>query len=594
MLPNDRPMLMGTHGMVVAGHYLAAAAGFEMLRRGGNAVDAAAATGFVLSVVEQQENSPGGEVPMLVYSAQERKTYAISGVGWSPAAFTIDWCREHGIDLIPGDGFLPATVPATVGTWCAALERFGTMRLAEVLEPAIEYAEHGFPAYERLIAEIVGREKHIRSHYPTTCKVYIPEGCIPEVGDIIRNPDLADTFRLLCAAEGKHADREAGIRAACAEFYTGEPAKRMVEFSRTTPVIDGSGEEHTGLFTLEDFAGWKAMVEEPVSVEFEGMVVNKCSSWTQGPVFTQMLALLKGFDLRKLGHNTPEYLHTWIECAKLAFADREAYYGDPAVDDVPFDVLLSERYNAERGKLVGERASMELRPGDIGNGIPDWGNFDVRADNRRAMGLPSLEEPGGESHANDTTQLDVMDSQGNAVAATPSGGWITSSPMVPGVGFPLGTRGQMFYLNPARPNALAGHKRPRATLTPTIATRDGEVELAFGMQGGDIQDQITLQFFLNHVVFGMNVQEALDAPTVMTYHFPGSVFPRGAEIGSAILENRFDDAVKDAMRERGHVVRCFGQPQARYKMLAIRRDRERGILQGGVCSTGEHAYGMGW
>ncbi len=408
----------------------------------------------------------------------------------------------------------------------------------------------------------------------------------------MKNPDLADTLRLLCTAEAKHTGRRAGIRAACAEFYTGEPAKRMVEFSRTTPVIDDSGEEHAGLLAMEDFAGWSPTFEEPVSVGFEGLAVHKCSSWTQGPVFTQQLALLKGFDLRSMGHNTPEYLHTWVECAKLAFADRETYYGDPAVDDVPFDVILSERYNAERRKLVGERASMELRPGDAGNGIPDWATFDVRADNRRALGFPPHEDIGGESHANDTTQLDVMDSQGNAVAATPSGAWIASSPIVPGVGFPLGTRGQMFYLDARRPNSLAGHKRPRATLTPTIATRDGELGLAFGMRGGDIQDQITLQFFLNHVVFGMDIQEALDAPKVVIDHMPGSFYPRGASPGVVRMENRIEDSTAESLRERGHKVHDWGEPAL--KMLAIRRDAARGVFMAGVCSSGEQAYGMGW
>lgn len=593
----DRPMIMGRRVVVAAGHYLATAAGYEIARQGGNAVDAAAAAGFCLSVVEQQETSPGGEVPVLVYSAGEGKVFAISGVGWSPAAFTIDFCRHRGIDLIPGDGYLPACVPAVVGTWAVALARFGTMSLAQVLQPAIELAEEGFPMYAALQREIAAHEAKLTQRYPTTCELYLPDGRVPAIGERVRNADLAAMFRLLCRAEAAraHQGRIAGIEAACDAFYRGEIAERIVEFISDNPVEDDSGACHAGLLTCEDLAEWHATVEEPVSLDFGGLGVHKCPGWTQGPVFLQQLAILKEMDLPALGLNTPEYVHARLEVAKLAFADREAYYGDPAHDAAPLDVLLSPAYNARRRELIGQRASLELRPGDVGGGVPDYATFDVRADNRRAMGLPEAPGaagPAGGAGAGDTSHLDVVDAEGNMVAATPSGGWFTASPVIGGLGFPLGTRGQMFYLNADRPNALAPHKRPRATLTPTLVTKGGQGLLAFGCRGGDTQDQTTLQFFLALAAFGLGLQEALDVPTFWAEDFPCSFYPRASRPGFARMENTFSPAVVRAVRERGHDV--YVMEQLRLKMMAVGRDAARGVLTGGVCSTAEHAYAIGW
>jgi len=343
--------------------------------------------------------------------------------------------------------------------------------------------------------------------------------------------------------------------------------------------------------TYEDLAEWEPTVEEPITLNYNGLDVFKCPTWTQGPVFLQQLALLDGFDLKKMNHNSPEYIHTLIECAKLAFADREVYYGDPRFDDVPFDVLLSRGYNAKRRELIGREASMELRPGDAGKGIPDYATFDVRADNRHAMGLPELPKSKGNCENSDTTQLDVIDAEGNMVAATPSGGWISSSPLIKGVGFPMGTRGQMFYLNRARPNALEPHKRPRATLTPTIVTKNGEPKMAFGMRGGDIQDQYTLQFFLNHVIFGMEVQAALDAPCLYTMSFPNSFYPRTSDIGSVYIEPGVNEKTLEELRKRGHKV---GPTRGGSNRMGILIDKDRGIIQGGVCSSGEQAYAFAW
>ncbi len=572
---------MSTRGVVAAGHYLAAAAGLDVLRRGGNAIDAAAATSFCLNLLEPHQNGLGGEVPTLVYSASEKRVFAISGMGWSPAAFTIDWCREHKIDLIPGDGYLPACVPATVDTWAAALARFGTMRFSQVLAPAIDLAENGFPMYQELCGTISSHADRFRGLYTSTASIYLPTGRIPEVGGVLRNPDFAQTMKLLCRAEedAAHKGRIAGIQAASDAFHRGPIAERIAAFIADNPVPDASGSSHSGLLSYEDIAQWHARVEEPLTVSYRGLDVHKCSSWSQGPVFLQQLTILEGFDLAKM--DPPDYVHTWIECAKLAFADREAYYGDPLFDDVPFDVLLSRDYADERGELIGREASMELRPGDAGRSIPDRVSFDVLADNRAALGFTG-----------DTTHLDVIDREGNMVSATPSGGWFHTSPVIPGLGFCLGTRGQMFFLDPRRPNALAPRKRPRCTLTPTIVTCRGEPYLAFGTPGGDGQDQWTLQFFLNYVDLGMDLQHALDAPHFDTNHFPSSFYPRAADPGGVNLDRRFPAELIEELKRRGHQVGLSGYEGLR--MMAIRVDRERGVITGGVCSNPTTAHVVGW
>ncbi len=593
-----RPVVMGTRGVVTSGHYLATAAGFRIMERGGNAIDAAAAMCFCLNLLEAQSNGLAGEVPTLIYSARERRVHALSGMGWSPRAFTIDWCRRRGIDLIPGDGYLPACVPAVVGTWAAALARFGTMGFGDILQPAIELAENGYPVYQGLHNSLVGNQAKFIELYPSTGEVYLPSGRVPQVGAIHRNPEWAETLRTLCRAEKAAAarGRVAGIEAARDAFYKGEIAERIIDFITANPVEDASGLAHAGLLTYEDFAEWEAQVEDPVSLNYHGLDVFKCSSWTQGPVFLQQLGLLQGFDLAAMGHNSAGYLHTLIECANLAFADREAYYGDPRFDDVPFDRLLSKAYADERRTLVGERASLELRPGDLGAGVPAYATFDVAGDNRRALGLEAREVRDlglGHAHVGDTTHLDAVDREGNMVAATPSGGWLGTSPVIRGLGFPLGTRGQMFYLNPARPNALAPRKRPRATLTPSLVTRNGEPLMVFGTPGGDAQDQWTLQFFLNCIHFGMSLQEALDAPTVHSVHFPSSFYPRSAYPRRVVVEGRIGREVVAGLERRGHEVEVIDD-WVNGKPMGIRYGGPGGAIAGAVSPKGIIGYALGW
>ena len=592
-----RPSILARRSLVTSGHYLATAAGFRILTQGGNAVDAAAAMCFCLNLLEPQSNGIGGEVPVLVYSAEERRSYAICGVGWNARAFTIEWCRQHGIDLIPGDGYLPACVPAVVDTWAVALARFGTLGFAEVLQPAIELAENGFPIYEGLHNSLKTNRDKFLTRYPTTGELYLPGGRVPEVGEVWRNPDWARVLRRLTEAEAdaKHKGRAAGLRAARDAFYRGEIAARIVEFIRSNPVEDASGAAHAGLLDAEDLAEWRASVEDPISLEYGELTVHKCPTWTQGPVFLQHLALLDGTDLKGLGHNSPDYLHLLIESAKLAFADREAYYGDPTFDTVPLDVLLSPAYGARRKALIGREASRTLRPGDAGRGVPAYATLDVVGDNRRALSVAgrAVRDLGlGHAHVGDTTHLDAVDREGNMVAATPSGGWIVDSPVIRGLGFPLGTRGQMFYLNPARPNALAPRKRPRATLTPSLVTRQRAPFMVFGTPGGDGQEQWTLQFFLNHVVFGMGIQEALDAPTLHSLHFPSSFYPRPAFPARVDVEAGLPEATLAALRARGHEVVVIDR-WANGKVMGI-RCHPNGVREGGASPRRLIGYALGW
>ena len=593
-----RPVIMGTRGVVTSGHYLATAAGFRIMEQGGNAIDAAAAMCFCLNLLEPQSNGLGGEVPTLIYSARERKAFAISGMGWAPKAFTIDWCRERGIDLIPGDGYLPACVPAVADTWATAVARFGTMSFSNVLQPAIELAENGFPVYQSLHDHLSANFRRFTELYPTTGEVYYPNGYPPEVGEVLRNPDFANALKIMCRAEEENQrnGRAEGIQAARDAFYKGPIAERIAKFISETPVEDASGAAHTGLLSYGDMADWHATVEEPVTFCYKGLDVHKCPPWTQGPTFLQHLAILEGFDLPQLEHNSADYLHLWIESAKLAFADREAYYGDPLFDEVPLDVLLSKEYTSARRGLIGAHASLEMRPGDVGRGVPSYATVGVGDDNRRALQVEArdVKDLGmGHAHVGDTTHLDAVDREGNMVAATPSGGWLGTSPVIKGLGFPIGTRGQMFYLNPERPNSLSSHKRPRATLTPSLVTKDGEPFLVFGTPGGDFQEQWTLQFFLNYVEFGMNIQEALDAPTVHSVHFPSSFYPRDAYPGVMVAESRIPPQVIAELKHRGHEV-VMTDAWANGKVMAIRYDKVREVIIGGASPKGDIGYAIGW
>jgi gamma-glutamyltranspeptidase/glutathione hydrolase len=393
----------------------------------------------------------------------------------------------------------------------------------------------------------------------------------------------------LVSAEREAAgrSRSAGLKAARDAFYEGPVAERISDFVRETAVRDASGAAHTGFLAYEDLAGYRSRIEEPVSVEYRGLQVHKCGPWTQGPVFLQQLSLLEGFDLRAMGQNSPEYIHTVVECAKLAFADREFYYGDPEFVKVPLDRLLSPEYAAGRRRLVDPaRASLELRPGDAGP-----------RPSRLILGDLAV-DAGPATHADgyvgDTTHFDAVDAEGNMIAGTISGAWIPSSPVIPGLGFPLGQRGQMFSLDPEHPNSLRPGKRPRTTLTPSLAYRDGQPWLAFGTPGGDQQDQWTLQFFLNLVDFGMDMQAALDAPTFHSLHFPSSFYPRAQHPGRLVVEGRIPRETRAALEARGHEVVVIGDWEQGGRVMGVQRDAATGFLTGAASPRNETAYTIGW
>jgi gamma-glutamyltranspeptidase/glutathione hydrolase len=581
-----RPELRGSFGMVASTHWLASGAGMAALERGGNAFDAAVAAGFVLQVVEPHLNGPGGEVPILAAPAGQGRVLVVNGQGPVPAAATIERFAELGLDLIPGTGLLAACVPGAFGAWMLLLRDHGTLRLREVLEPAIGHAEAGFPALPRIGAAIAAVERMFRAEWPSSAEVWLADG-IPAPGTRLRNPALAATWRrLLAEAEAATADRDGQIEAALAAFYEGFVAETIAGFLATAEVMDVSGRRHKGLLDGDDLAGWRATVEAPVSVDHHGWTVCKTGPWGQGPVLLQQLRLLEGIDLVGMGLGSAAYVHTVVECAKLAFADREAWYGDPAAFDVPLDGLLDPGYADRRRALVGLEASLELRPGAPAGRSPRLPAAGLGPDQAEALA------GSGEPTFGDTCHLDVVDRHGNLVAATPSGGWLQSSPAVPGLGFCLGSRAQMLWLEEGLASSLRPGTRPRTTLSPSLALRDGEPVLAFGTPGGDGQDQWTLQFLLAHARFGLDLQEAIDAPTFLSEHFPSSFWPRRAMPGRLAVEAGHDPATLQGLADRGHLVEV-AEPWSMGRTCAAGRDPATGFLVAAANPRGRQAYAAG-
>jgi gamma-glutamyltranspeptidase / glutathione hydrolase len=602
-----RPELRGTFGMVSSTHWLASATGMAVLERGGNAFDAAVAAGFVLQVVEPHLNGPGGEVPIIAYSADRDGALVVCGQGVAPAAATIAHFRDLGLDLIPGSGLLPACVPGAVGGWLELLGQLGTMRLRDVLEYAIGYADGGYPVLPRIADSVAGVEAIFREDWTGSAELYLPRGQVPRPGSSFRNPVLAATWRrLLAEAEAASSDRDAQIEAARATFYEGFVAEAVDRFVASTPALDSTGRRHRGLLTGEDMASWRAGVEQPLLVDYHGVQVCKTGPWGQGPVFLQQLRLLEGFDLEAMGAGSADFVHTVTECAKLAFADREAWYGDPLFSSVPIGELLDPAYADRRRKLIGEIASLDLRPGPVAGLEPQLPPQILEAARREPAGLAASErepaslaasvgEPtlaGDNPDANDTCHVDVADRFGNMVACTPSGGWLHSSPVIPELGFCLGTRGQMFWLAEGVPASLQGGKRPRTTLTPSLALRDGKPWLAFGTPGGDQQDQWTLTWFLNRLHFGMDLQLAMDAPNFHSEHFPSSFYPRESRPGVLAVEDRLGGAVIDELLARGHQVERSGD-WTLGRLCAVGRDPETGFLMAAANPRGRQGYAAG-
>ena len=514
-----RPELRGTFGMVASTHWLASAAGMAVLERGGNAFDAAVAAGFTLQVVEPHLNGPGGEVPAVLYSVDRGEPLVLCGQGVAPAAATIGRFRELGHDLIPGTGVLAACVPGAFGGWLLLLQEFGTWRLEDVLAFAIDYAENGFPVAGG-VRLAIQRQADLIATWPASRALYLPP---PEAGSQLRNPVLAGTYRRIVEA-ARGGSRTEQIERARELFYEGFVAEEIDRFC----------EAEDGLLTRGDLSGWRATLEPAASFEYRGVTVCKTGPWGSGPVGLQQLALLEGFDIAELSEE--ELVHIVIECAKLAFADRDALYGDA---DVPLETLLSPEYNEQRRALVGDEASVGYEPGS--------GRLPTIVEARPLAGA-------GEPTRGDTVHVDVVDRFGNMISATPSGGWLYGSPVIPALGWPLGTRAQMFWLEEGLPSTLRPGARPRTTLSPGLALRDGEPWLAWGTPGGDHQEQWGLHVFLRHLERGLNLQEAIDAPEFHTDHLISSFYPRGIKRRSLDVEGRFEPRVVEGLRARGHEV----------------------------------------
>ncbi len=587
-----RPEILGTFGVVTSTHWIASAVGMSILEKGGNAFDAAVATGFVLQIVEPHLCGPGGDMPAVLYSKKKDKVEVICAQGPAPAGATIEHYTSEGLKLIPGDGLLSTVIPGSFDGWMLMLRDYGTMSVRDVLEPAIYYAENGHPMLPRVSATIAGLSSFFEKEWPTSHKTWLPGGAAPEPLSNFKNPVLAGTWkRIIAEAEAKRG-REEQVEAARDAFYRGFVAEAIERYAGSTEVMDASGIKHKGVITADDMANWSATIEAPQTYDYHGWTVAKIGPWGQGPVFLQTLALLKGIDIAAMDPVGADFVHTVTEAMKLAFADREIYYGDPNFSKIPIEHLLSDAYSDERRKLIKPEASLELQPGIVP------GFEDQYALTMDMLGVTSktgavyeptmahLSEKRG-----DTVHIDVIDHEGNMVSITPSGGWLQSSPTVPGLGFCLNSRAQMFWLKPGLPTSLAPGKRPRTTLTPSIALHEGRPTLSFGTPGGDQQEQWQLSFFLRYVHHKMNLQAAIDQPLFHTSHFPGSFYPRTREPGSLMAEANFGEGVLEALRKKGHKL-TVADPWTVGRLTAARRDAD-GLLRAAATPRLMQAYAVG-
>lgn len=622
-----RPTLQGTFGMASTTHWLASQSAMAVLEDGGNAYDAAVAAGFVLHVVEPHLNGPAGEVPIILAPA-DGPVRVLCGQGPAPAGASVAHYTALGLDLVPGTGPLAAAVPGAFDAWMLLLRDHGTRSLAEVLRYAIGYAEHGHPAVERIGETVETVRALFETEWTSSAEIYLPGGRSVAPGGLLRNRPLAATWRrLLAEAEAASPGREAQIDAARRIWREGFIGEALADFA-ARPAMDTSGERHAGTLTGDDLAAFSATYEEPVTHDWNGWTVAKAGGWSQGPAFLQQLALLPD-ELPAYG--SAAYVHLLIEGCKLAMADREAWYGD--ADEVPLGTLLGAGYNAGRRALIGERASYELRPGSPDGRTPRLskhamaaatgtatgaGGFEARGAAGSGAGEPTVARGTGDGSAapdgrvpadvapeidrngatrGDTCHIDVVDRWGNLVSATPSGGWLQSNPVVPALGFPLGTRLQMAWLEEGLPNSLTPGRRPRTTLTPSLALRDGVPVMAFGTPGGDQQDQWQVHFFLavalrGAVRGGLDLQGAVDAPNWHNDAFPGSFFPRGMRPGSVTVESRIGDGVVDELRRRGHHV-TVGDAWSEGRLCAVARDPETGVLSAAANPRGMQGYAVG-
>ncbi|MFZ7091327.1 gamma-glutamyltransferase family protein [Primorskyibacter sp. 2E233] len=586
-----RPEIRGTFGVATSTHWIASSVGMSILEKGGNAFDAAVATALTLQVVEPHLNGPAGDMPAIFYSAKTGKVEVLCAQGVAPEAATIDHYTEQGLTLIPGSGLLATVVPGAFDGWMLMLRDYGTMTLREVMQPAIDYARDGHPMLPRVANTIAGLADFFAEEWPTSAAVWTPGGKAPEPHALFKNPELAATYDRLASAQGD--TREAQIDAARAEWRAGFVAEAIFDYLRDAHVMDVSEAKHSAVLAPSDMADWRATFEAPLSFDYHGWTVHKTQPWSQGPVLLQALAILKGFDLGAMDPNGAEFVHTVIEAMKLAYADREAYYGDPDFSEIPMDVLLSESYNAERRKLITAKASLEQCPGRVPGFEAQADAYLERAKRDFKVGAVAAQEP-TMSHLTekrgDTVHLDIIDRWGNMVASTPSGGWLQSSPVIPGLGFPLNSRAQMFWLEEGLPTSLAPKRRPRTTLTPSLAEKDG-MQLVFGTPGGDQQDQWQLIWFLRFVHFGMGLQECMDQPLFHSMHFQGSFFPREVKPGEMMIEPDVGEDVIAELRSRGHKV-TVAEPWTVGRLTAALRE-PGGMLRAAATPRLMQAYAVG-
>jgi gamma-glutamyltranspeptidase/glutathione hydrolase len=583
-----RPELVGTFGAVASTHWLGSAAGMAILEQGGNAFDAVVAAALVLQVAEPHLNGPLGDAPVLFYSAAEKRVRVLCGQGTAPAAATIAHYRSEGIDVIPGTGLLAAVVPGVFDGWMLLLRDYGTLPLEDIFSRALGYAENGVPLVPNIVGAIDSLRDLFANEWTTSGDLYMPNGNLPRLETLFANKKLAETWaRVLAEAKAAGSDRIAQIERAREVWSRGFVADAIDKFSLNTEVMDSSGVRHRGVLAGDDLANWQASFEDSISYEYGNYSVFKTSAWAQSPVFLQQLALLKGMNVNAMDPTGPDFVHAIVESSKLAFADREAWYGDPDFSDVPLGDLLSDEYNDARRDLIGETASLELRPGSPGGRAPELPDYAVGSEEGAGEGDPTTAT--APPVRGDTCHIDVTDQFGNMISATPSGGWLQSSPVIPELGFPLGTRGQMFWLKEGLPNSLEPGKRPRTTLTPTMAMRDGEAYLAMGTPGGDQQDQWQLSAFLRHVDHGYNLQEAIDAPSFHSEHFPSSFYPRGSRPGRMVMEGRYENETIEALRRRGHDVEV-GPLWSEGRLTAV--SRNKGMIKAAANPRGMQGYAV--
>jgi len=593
-----RPEIKGTFGVVTSTHWIASAVGMSILEKGGNAFDAAVATGLTLQVVEPHLNGPAGDLPAVFHSI-ETGNGVLAAQAPAPAAATIAHYKAQGMTLIPGSGLLATVIPGAFDGWMLLLRDHGTMRLRDVMEPAIFHAGEGHPILPRVADQIAGLAEYFAAEWPSSAETWCPGGEPPAANAIFRNPDLAAAYaRIVDEAEAASDERTTQIDAARDIWATGFVADAIFDYLEDACVHDVSGGKNRAVLTREDMAGWRAGFETPATYLYNGWTVSKTGPWGQGPVLLQSLAILKNFDLAAMDPEGPDFIHTVIEAMKLSYADREAYYGDPAQSDIPLDHLLSDAYNAERAALIGDTASTEQRPGRvpgfehladayIARAAQDFGVSGVQAQEPTMAHLSDAQKT---DRRGDTVHLDVIDRWGNCVSATPSGGWLQSNPVVPGLGFPLNSRAQMFWLEEGLPTSLAPGRRPRTTLTPSMAERDGH-RLVWGTPGGDQQDQWNLIWFLRFVHHGMDLQACMDMPLFHSMHFQNSFFPREVKPAAMMLEPNVGEACIEALHARGHKV-SVAPPWSVGRLTAALRDAD-GVLHAAATPRLMQAYAIG-